>query len=57
MNKCLCCGKEVSGEYTCTECAIKYGQSHVVVSQEEYQKLRYKEMLFDAMELDDDSLI
>ena len=49
MNHCLGCGALIKdGEHICTSCNIKYGQTHVIVSQAEYQKLRYKEMLFDS---------
>lgn len=57
MSKCLSCGKDIKdGEFTCTTCQFKYGQSHVIVSQEEYQQLRYKEMLYDASLEDNNSL-
>ena len=49
MSKCLCCGTELKDDkYLCIPCDMKYGQSHIVVSQEEYQQLRFKEMLYDA---------
>lgn len=55
MSKCLGCGEIINdGEHICTSCNIKYGQSHVIVSQAEYQKLRYKEMLFDSQSCIDD---
>ena len=49
MNHCLGCGATIKdGEHICMSCNIKYGQTHVIVSQAEYQKLRYKEMLYDT---------
>lgn len=49
MNSCLGCGATIKdGEHICMSCNIKYGQTHVIVSQAEYQKLRYKEMLYDT---------
>lgn len=55
MNHCLGCGAIINdGEHICTSCNIKYGQSHVIVSQAEYQKLRYKEMLYDTQGCCDD---
>lgn len=49
MNRCLCCGKKIEkDEHICMSCNIKYGQSHVLVSQDEYQLLRYKEMMYDS---------
>lgn len=57
MSNCLCCGTKIKdGDNTCTMCDIKYGQSHVMVSQEEYQSLRYKEMMYDATLAEDKSL-
>lgn len=54
MSKCFCCGKEISeNRLTCVPCEIKYGDASattVEISQEEYQKLRHKEMLYDALE-------
>ena len=57
MSNCLSCGTKTNdGEYTCISCKIKYGQSHVIVPQEEYQKLRYKEMMYEAEHKDGRSL-
>ena len=56
MSNCLSCGTKIKdGDNTCTMCDIKYGQSHVVVSQKEYQSLRYKEMMYDSLQINDES--
>lgn len=57
MSKCLSCGKEVPDfAITCVSCQIKYGGETVNISQEEYQKLRYKETLYDAMQNQNEDL-
>lgn len=55
MGRCLSCGaKTKDGAYTCVTCHFKYGASHVIISQEEYQTLRYKEMIHDAANSDNE---
>lgn len=57
MSKCLRCNKnELDATGFCEDCLEKCSKDTVSISQEEYQKLRYKEMLFDAMQNSNEEL-